>query len=137
MLCALCMIIHIIGFLDTKEPLPHEMFFCGCFFGFFCISITGLIGNNKKKYITHFLALLKHTKNDYLGMCVGIEIPILLETIMMTCGAVFFILAAFLAMVHVEQDYHLMYLTDKEERLHGFFVISRIEVIHNKYSENL
>ena len=36
--------IHIQGFMDSREPLPHHMYFCGSFFGFTVISIIGDIG---------------------------------------------------------------------------------------------
>ena len=37
-----CMVLHILGFVDSFEQFPHEMYFCGVFFSFFLISLIGI-----------------------------------------------------------------------------------------------
>lgn len=94
--------IHINGYLDTVEPFPHEMFSCGIYFGFMFYTLIGCI-----------------------AICFGMTISMLLELIVNISGALLFLIASIVTMMHVENDYHLMYLTDREELTHPFFVKSR------------
>lgn len=61
-------------------------------------------------------------------MCLGLGMPIIIEAIIPFTGFFLFIFAAVLSMFHVEQDYHLMFMTDTEEWLHTFFAKSRLQV---------
>lgn len=99
------MVVHIIGFMYTPEPQPHEMIFCGTFFGFMLIS---------------FMATF--------GICMGSKIPVLLEAILAMLGFTLFTVCSIVSMYHAENDQHLMYLTDMEEWYHPFFHISRLQV---------
>lgn len=69
-------------------------------------------------------------------MCLYGLVPILLQTCIAYCGAFFFCIAAIVSMVHVENDDHLMYLTDNEEWLHPYFYMHRLQV-HFHYCKTI
>ncbi|XP_055843766.1 uncharacterized protein LOC129910412 [Episyrphus balteatus] len=101
-----CMIFHIQGFLDDRQPLPHQMYFCGTFFGFTIIAIFGNI-----------------------GISLGSRPSMLIEAIVSGVASLFFILSSIFSMYHAEKDFHLMYLSDYEESIHPFFAISKKQSI--------
>jgi hypothetical protein len=86
--CALCLAAHIVGFLDQKEPLPHELLFCGTFLGFLMLSVLGVVSLIIDGY--HKLV---------------IEAGIALS------GFACFMADSFVSMHHGEKDFHLMYKT--------------------------
>lgn len=101
-----CMAFHIQGFLDDRQPLPHQMYFCGTFFGFTLIAIFGNI-----------------------GISLGSRPSMLIEAIVSGVATVFFIMSSIFSMYHAERDFHLMYLSDYEESVHPFFAISKKQSI--------
>lgn len=104
LLCLSCMVVHICGILNPDEPMFHELFFCGIYFGFWLWTVAGCV-----------------------AFSIGIGMNIFMEAIINLMGGVFFIIAAIISMAHAENDNHLMYLTDDEERQHPFFYISRLQ----------
>ncbi|CAO1359721.1 unnamed protein product [Diamesa serratosioi] len=96
---------HVVGFLDHVEPLGHELFFCGSYFGYILISCFAIVGLSRGNLM-------------YLQ-----------ETVSSGCGFVLFLLTSLLSMVNAENDIHLMYLTDAEEFNHRFFSINRMQSI--------
>ena len=100
-----CCLMHVVGFLNHVEPLGHELFFCGSYFGYILISCFGIIGLSRGSLM-------------YLQ-----------ETISSCCGFVLFLLTSMLSMANAEHDIHLMYLTDSEEYNHQFFSINRMQSI--------
>lgn len=52
-----------------------------------------------------------------------------MDAIITLSGYLFYLLASFISMALAEKDYHLLYLTDKEEEEHFFFRISRAQCI--------
>lgn len=97
-MCFLCICVHVMGMKNPGEPMTHDLFFCGIFFGFWFYSMI-----------------------QVWALCFGLAMNILIEAINSFFGGVFFLVAAALAMMNAEQDEHLMYLTDDEERTHPFF----------------
>lgn len=79
LLSFVCIIIHIWGFSDSEEPLPHEMIFCGTYFGFMLISL----------FIN-------------FGVAYGVSYPLQLEAIISFVGFSLFNITALLSMVHAE-----------------------------------
>lgn len=104
LLCLSCMVVHIIGIVNPDEPMYHELFFCGIYFGFWLWTMAGCV-----------------------SFCMGIALNIFMEAAINLLGGIFFVIAAIVAMAHAENDNHLMYLTDDEERQHPFFYISRLQ----------
>ena len=100
-----CCLIHVVGFLNHVEPLGHELFFCGSYFGYIFISCFAIVGLTR-------------------GSILYLE-----ETISSCCGFVLFLATSLLSMANAEQDIHLMYLTDAEEYNHLFFSINRMQSI--------
>lgn len=96
-LSCLCLAIHFMG-LDDVEPIPHAVIYCGTYFGFTLLTAFGSV-----------------------GILLGRPAKPLMEAIISGTGALMFILASLLTMYHAERDFHLMYLSDFEEPLHGFF----------------
>lgn len=103
---AICLVIHIKGYLNLDEPLPHETIYCGTYF---CFLLHAFLG----------------ATSIYLNF----PVSILIEAISNTIASLLFIVAAFITMVHVENDAHLKYLADKEELRHPFFLIGRLQSI--------
>lgn len=64
----------------------------------------------------------------FAGICLGTAVPLLIDTIISILATIFFIAASIVAMTYVECDEHLMFLTDKEEVTHKFFVMNRHQV---------
>lgn len=100
------MIIHVIGFSDHSEPFPHVALMCGTYFGFTVISALAC-----------------------LALCVGATIPLLVDAVVSGLAAACFVATSIVSMVEAEHDYHLMYLTDHEEKEHQFFRMSRVQSI--------
>lgn len=97
-----CLVIHILGLYIKDEPMAHELFFCGIYFCFWFYSIIAII-----------------------GFFLGAKFHLLTEIITNLFGCIFFVIAGFVTMGHVESDQHLMYLTDEEELMHPFFHMNR------------
>lgn len=104
--CLFCMVIHFFGIINPGEPMQHELFICGIFVGFWFYT---------------FIAVLSY----YLGA----QLHLLQDAIVNCCGSVCFIIAAFISMGFVENDHHLLYLTDEEEKLHPFFWLNRAQSV--------
>lgn len=79
LLSVVCMIIHIWGFIDPEEPLPHEMIFCGTYFGFMLISL-----------FTNF------------GVVYEVTYPLELEAIISFVGFALFNITSLISMGHAE-----------------------------------
>lgn len=86
--------------------MEHELFFCGVFFTFWFYTLV-----------------------DTVALSLGVALNLFIEAVFSACGGIFFILAALVAMILAEQDEHLMYLTDDEERNHPFFYLCKWQSI--------
>lgn len=93
------------GVTFAEEHFPHEIYCCGTFFGFGIITIFGII-----------------------GILYGLQMSILFEAFSSLMGFVLFSIVSMVSMYYVENDSHMLYLTDKEEIYHQFFVISKTQV---------
>ena len=119
--------IHIKGFLNHREPLPHHMYFCGTFFGFTIISIIGDVGEHIF-YVCFVLIIALIFVCLGTAICTGASTPYVIEAIVASLGAFFYILSSVFSMHDAEMDFHLMYLSDLEEERHPFFLISKAQV---------
>lgn len=104
-MCISCIGIHIFGVTDAEEHFPHEIYCCGTFFGFAIIAIFGII-----------------------AVLLGLQMSILFEAFSSLMGFVLFVIVSMVSMYYVENDSHMLYLTDKEEIHHQFFIISKAQV---------
>lgn len=68
-----------------------------------------------------------------IGICLRVAIPLLLDVIVSSLAVIFYVAASIVSMKHVEDDHHLMYLTDEEEALHAFFTMSRHQVMRIRF----
>lgn len=102
----ICSIIHIVGFLNKDEQLPHEMVFCGAYVTFTLIPIAIVYGN-----------------------CRNYSMPLSIDVLLCTTGFILFVSTSVLSMYHVEIDAHMMFLTDFEEWGHYYFKINRFQCI--------
>lgn len=106
------MTVHLVGSVGAPiEPMSHVMYFCGTYVAFFLISIISCA-----------------------AICLGVAVPVLLQTCVAYCGALFFYIAAMVSMIHVENDPHLMYLTDYEEWLHPYFYMHRLQSVFSLFT---
>lgn len=106
-LCSLCLAFHIRGIHYTREPIPHDVLSCGIFVCFMFHSLIGCI-----------------------GIILSVSVPLLLDTIVDSIASVLFLISSIILMVYVENDEHLMFLTDDEEVTHPFFILCRRQSVY-------
>nr|XP_029715691.1 uncharacterized protein LOC115259298 [Aedes albopictus] len=111
----ICVGIRVFGSQDKSEPLPNDMFFCGIFVGFAVISAASFV----------------------ITCCRLCKVNYVTEAVVSLFGFLAFVVCGFRAMYHVENDLHLRFLTDKQERSHKFFVVSRLESIFSMQTAGL
>jgi hypothetical protein len=98
---SMCMTVHIIGFKHYIEPLPHQLIFCGTYFGFLLISILGAV-----------------------SIVITARINLLMEACIALIGFFSFAICALVSMCYAENDVHLKYITVSEFIfLQSYFVI--------------
>jgi hypothetical protein len=84
----MCMTVHIIGFKHYIEPLPHQLIFCGTYFGFLLISVLGAV-----------------------SILITARINLLMEACIALIGFFSFAICALVSMCYAENDVHLKYIT--------------------------
>ncbi|CRL04123.1 CLUMA_CG017235, isoform A [Clunio marinus] len=96
----ICGIIHIVGFADPNEPTMREPLFLVTFFSFLAISIYGI-------------SKLQLQRLNFQA-----------EVIIASFGFILFIVTSIVSMVNVENDQHLVYMSDDAETAHPYFNIN-------------
>lgn len=66
LLCIVCIGLHVSGISYTVEPLPHIMYFCGIYVGFFLMCTTGMAG----EFLLIFVLLLHSTLDSTMFVLV-------------------------------------------------------------------
>lgn len=100
-----CFVAHLFSVFETKDQYPHDVLFCGTFSSFILISILAIA----------YLAL--GSFNYFIEGASAI------------IGFVLFLSSSMWTMVLVETDKHLIWLTDKQEYYHPFFVNNRVQSV--------
>lgn len=109
--CVNCLRIHIIGYTNEFEVFYHDILFCGTYFAYLLTSILG------------FCAVL-----------FGVSISILMEAILNSAAFILFLSTSIVSMVDVENDEHLMFLTDSEELTHEYFVFNKAQSMFSLFT---
>ncbi|XP_029734526.2 uncharacterized protein LOC115269870 [Aedes albopictus] len=110
----ICVGIRVFASQDKSEPLSNEMFFGGVFLGFAIISALS------------FVITCRLGKVNYVA-----------DAVLSLLGLLAFVVCGFKAMYYVENDIHLRFLTDKQEKSHKFFIVSRLESIFSMQTAGL
>ena len=100
-----CGLIHIFGLDDEYEPTSYEVKFLLIFFGLTLMSAVEIV------------------------LCCNKKFNVKREACEMFAGLILMFFASIMSMSNAENDVHIQYLTDKQEAIHRYFEMNKLQSI--------